>query len=107
MIRPAISKYPKPDRSDQIRNLSKGADGVIDIGWCDGVMSDGRPFLAEMRAQDGISMLTIFFSSDGIDHLTSDQLKDLVAKEGIVTFRTEGDSYCEAAEYEDRVGNAM
>jgi hypothetical protein len=107
MTSPPPPKYPKPDRSDQVRKLTKDEHGVIDIGWCDGVISDGRPFVAEMWAQDGISMLTIFFSSEGIDHLTSDQLKDLVAKEGLVTFRAENESYCEAAEHEDRVGNAM
>jgi hypothetical protein len=102
-----MPSYPRPDRSDQVRSLTKDDDGVVDIGWCDGIMSDGRPFVAEMWAQDSISMLTIFFSSEGIERLASDQLKNMVVKEGLVTFRTEGDSYCEAAKYEDCAGKAM
>jgi hypothetical protein len=36
--------YPVPDRSKQKVYHVKDEDGVIDIGWCNGVMSDGRAF---------------------------------------------------------------
>lgn len=52
-------KYPIPNRSKQTIHFSRDEDGVIDIGWCDGVFSDGPSFRAEMWAQDQISMLTI------------------------------------------------
>jgi hypothetical protein len=48
--------YPTPDRSKQIVQHSKGDDGAVDIRWCDGVMSDGRAFRAEMWAQDGVRL---------------------------------------------------
>jgi hypothetical protein len=54
-------RFPIPDRSKQPVRAEKDEDGVVDIGWCDGVLSDGRPFRAEMWAQDQVSCLTIFF----------------------------------------------
>jgi hypothetical protein len=48
-------KFPVPDRSKQPVRSTKDEKGVIDIGWCDGALSDGRAFRAEMWAQDQIS----------------------------------------------------
>lgn len=59
-------KFPVPDRSDQTLSYVKSEDGQLDLGWNEGLMSDGRPFRMEMWATDGISMLTVFFSSSGI-----------------------------------------
>jgi hypothetical protein len=53
-------KYPTPDRSKQRVHFTKDEDGVIDVGWCDGALSDGRAFRAEMWAQDQVSLLTVF-----------------------------------------------
>ncbi len=100
----AIRRYPKPDRSDQVPSLTKDEDGVIDIGWHDGVMSDGRPFRAEMWAQGGVSMLTIFFSSQNIEHIDSDQIREVIVKEGLVAFRSQADTFCESTSYVDCAG---
>ena len=54
-------KFPSSDRSKQTIHFTKDEDGVIDIGWCDGILSDGRAYRAEMWAQDQMSLLTIFF----------------------------------------------
>ena len=107
MPTPAAPFYPKPDRSDQVPSITKDEDGVVDIGWHDGVMSDGRPFRAEMWAQDSVSMLTIFFSSQSIEDFGSDQIRDLIVKEGLVAFRTQADTYCESTNYVDCAGNAV
>jgi hypothetical protein len=45
-------KYPISDRSNQPVNFVKDEDGVLDIGWCDGALSDGRCFRAEMWPQE-------------------------------------------------------
>ena len=60
-------KFPIPDRTKQPVRSTRDEDGVIDIGWCEGVLSDGRAFRAEMWAQDQISMLTLFFSTAGFE----------------------------------------
>ena len=36
------------------------------IGWAKGEISDGRPYWAECWAQDGITMITIYLSSEGL-----------------------------------------
>jgi hypothetical protein len=77
-------RFPVPDRSGQTVNTVKGEDGVLDLGWCEGVLSDGRPFRAELWAQDQITVLTFFFSVLGLETLSPDALYALVEKEGLV-----------------------
>ncbi len=99
--------YPMPDRSDQTIHHSRDEDGVIDIGWCDGVMADGRAFRAEMWAQGGVSMLTIFFSRIGIADLDQSQIKQLILAEGLVSFRDGAPQRCEARPFTDTAGAEM
>ena len=77
-------QYPIPDRSKQTIQHMKDEDGVVDIGWCDGVLSDGRPFRAEMWAQGGVSMLTIFFSAIGLEDLDQAQIKELIVADTLL-----------------------
>jgi hypothetical protein len=98
--------YPIPNRSKRQINFKKDDDGVIDIGWCEGVLSDGRSFRAEMWAQDQISMLTVFFSRAGIDDLAADAIADLVENEGLVKFKA-GSRRCQSLRFTDDAGNPM
>jgi hypothetical protein len=100
-------KYPPPDRSDQKIKRVKDEDDVIDIGWCEGVTSDGRPFRAEMWAQTGVSMLTVFFSRIGLEGLDEEALKQLLIKERIVSFRDEAPQHFVALPMTDDAGNDM
>ena len=100
-------KFPVPDRSKQPVRSTKDPGGVIDIGWCDGVISDGRAFRAEMWAQNQVSMLTIFFSAIGLEELDEEAVKAFVQKEGLVSFRNQGQKYCAADIYFDDVGNRL
>lgn len=99
-------KFPIPDRSRQQVRRTKGEDGVIDVGWCDGALSDGRAFRAEMWAQDQVSMLTFFFSVVGLENLSNDEMTALVVREGLVAFR-EGPRYCGVRAYPDDAGNVL
>ena len=100
-------KFPIPDRSKQTIHFSRDEDGVIDIGWCEGVLFDGRPFRAEMWAQDQISMLTFFFSTDGIEDVSVEQIAYVLEDEGLVTFPKTGSKRCEAVMLEDDAGNRV
>jgi hypothetical protein len=100
-------RYPIPDRSKQTPLLAKDEDGVIDIGWCDGVLADGRPFRAEMWAQDGLSMLTFFFSTLGLADLDQAQIKALIVTEGLVRFKPGAPEHCESRTVSDDADNAM
>ena len=64
-------QFPVPDRSRQPVRILKDENGMIDIGWCEGVLSDGRAFRAEMWAQDQVSSLTIFFKASTASKMTS------------------------------------
>jgi len=101
-------KFPIPDRSKQPVRSTRDGDGVIDIGWCDGVLSDGRAFRAEMWAQDQISMLTIFFSTKGMSELDQKEIRTFVQNEGLVSFSENTDpKYCSAAKFSDDAENPL
>jgi hypothetical protein len=100
-------KYPIPDRSDQSPQFVRDEDGCLDIGWCDGVMTDGRPFRAEMWAQEGVSMLTIFFSTKDLSDLDDARILNLVVDEGLVAFRTRADAFCEARRFINHAGQEL
>jgi hypothetical protein len=102
-------RFPIPDRSKQPVRSEKDEDGVIDIGWCDGVLSDGRPFRAEMWAQDHVSCLTFFFSTKGIENLDDDAICcRFVEAEQLVLFKKpDWQRYCAATRYTDDAGNEV
>ena len=100
-------KFPAPDRSDQTINRVKDEDGVIDVGWNEGVMSDGRPFRIEMWAHDGVSMLTAFFSAFDFADLNDEKIAALILAEAFVTFREGARQYIEKMLRDDPSGNLM
>ena len=101
-----IYMYHAPDRSDAIRNFSKAEDDDLDIGWADGVLSDGRPYRAESWAADQISLLTFFFSTSQIETYTDAQFIKLLADEGLIEFSSD-ERYVAGEIVEDASGNQM
>ncbi len=82
--------YHAPDRSSATRNFSKTKDDDdLDIGWADGVFSDGRPYRAESWAADQITLLTFFFSTSQIETYTNAQFIKLLEDEGLIEFLSE------------------
>ena len=79
--------YPRPDRSNHTPQFTKTSERpYVDIGFAEGEMTDGRPYRAECWAEDGVTVLTFFFSSDGLEELSAEELKDLLVREGLVVF---------------------
>lgn len=79
--------YPKPDRSDQTLNFDKSdKNAAIDLGWCEGLLSDERPYRAECWAQNQITMVTFFFSSIGMENYTDVLFLEWLEKEGVIQF---------------------
>jgi len=79
--------YPKPDRSNHHPNLSKTAENdTLDIGWAEGVFSDGRPFRIECWAQDQVTYLQCFFSSVGLEELDRSELQQFLERERLIRF---------------------
>ena len=100
-------QFPVPDRSRQPVRILKDESGMIDIGWCEGVLSDGRAFRAEMWAQDHVSSLTIFFSTLGLEALDPEEICALVEQEGLVSFEAGAESYCASDKYVDNSGQEL
>ena len=98
--------YYAPDRSDQIRNFSKAEGDDLDIGWNDGVLSDGRPYRVEGWAADQITLLTFFFSTAQIETYTDAQFIKLLEDEGLIEFSSD-QKYVAGEIVEDASGNQM
>ena len=99
--------YPKPDRSDQTPNAVKTPENdVLDIGWNEGVLSDGRPYRVECWAQDQVTSLTYFFSTHGLETMTNAQFAELLVREGLLQF-TSSQRYVAARPLKDASANAM
>ena len=90
--------YPKPDRSNVPRNFTKTPENeVIDVGWQEGTLEDGRPYHGEYWAQDQVGVMTFFFSTKGIENSTKEEMEALVEREGLLRFKP-GKRYVQLAE---------
>src|ERR1700689_2549166 len=79
------STYPKPDRSDFKPHLSKTPENeILDLGWQEGVLTDGRPFKGEFWCQDQISMITFFFSTVGLENISKEEMERLLESEDLM-----------------------
>jgi hypothetical protein len=59
-----------------------------------------------MWAQDQLSMLTVFFSTVGMNELGQDAIRQFVQNEGLVAFAENADpGYCSAAKFTDDAEN--
>ncbi len=58
----------------------------MDLGWNEGVLSDGRPFRMEVWRLTGMTGAHYFFSTRDLDDLTSDTCCDLLERENLVQF---------------------
>ncbi len=100
-------KFPIPNRTKQPIRHKKDEDGVVDVGWCEGLLSDGRAFRIEMWAQDNISMLTVFFSIVGLEHLEEDAMKNFLEEERLFIFNKNGPAFWATNLWLDDGGNQL
>jgi len=102
-------KYPKPDRSDQTPNFEKADDyDQIDLGWSEGVLSDGRAYRVEAWTMDKITMLTYFFSTKRLENYDEASFVEFLTKEELVEFVIEQPQrYVSISKITDAGGNEM
>ena len=99
--------YPKPDRSDQTQNFIKSEENpAIDLGWSEGYLSDNRPYRVECWAEFQVTMLTFFFSTDGMENYSDLMFKELLSREKLVQFVSDN-PYVSAKPFTDASGNDM
>ncbi len=56
---------------------SRDENGDVNIGWNAGLIDDNRPFYCECWATEGITMLTLYVSTEGIEDYDAVQLEKL------------------------------
>lgn len=79
-------KYlPFVDRTEQTPRRNEY--GEVNIGWNAGLLKDGRPFFAECWAVDQITMLTLYFSTIGIENKTPEEIDSILLESGYFTYR--------------------
>jgi hypothetical protein len=61
---------------------------VLDIGWAEGVLSDGRPYRLECWCQDQVTSISIFVAKAGLEHLKGPRLQEFLEREQLVRFLT-------------------
>jgi len=99
---------PKPDRSDNLPNLRKTAENpVLDIGWNEGFLSDTRPYRVEVWAEDQISSVTFFMSTNGIENYSNAQFADLLEREQLIAFQPDQRRSAAAMPFTDASGNSV
>jgi hypothetical protein len=102
-----MAQYPKPDRSDFTPNFNKTEDNdVLDFGWAEGVLSDGRPYRLECWCQDQVTSETFFISSVGLEDLDEAGVVALLEREKLVHF-TSTKRYVGVKPFRDASGNAL
>jgi len=99
---------PKPDRSNYTPNRVKTAESdELDIGWNEGFLSDGRPYRIEAWAQDQITSVTVFLSTEGLETYSNSQFIQLLEKERIVWWAPGVRKSAYAMPMVDAAGNPM
>jgi hypothetical protein len=87
-----------------VRNFSKTPENdVVDIGHAEGTLSDGRPYVAELWAQDQATLLTMFFAREGLSDMTDESGSSLIEREGLARLGPER-GYCAVRPFVDGCG---
>lgn len=59
---------------------------MLDIGWDEGILDDGRPYRAECWTEDGVTVLTFFFSREDLEEADRDELVRYLEQMRILKF---------------------
>ena len=97
-------KYlPMPDRTGVTPRVNEY--GEVNIGWNAGLLGVNRPYFVECWAVDGITMLTFYFSSDGIENKPHKELLQMLLDTGYFRFRNNAAGGYEFSSNNDPQGN--
>lgn len=87
-----IKKFPVPCRVDYVPSpYEPDEDGVQDVGYLNGKLSDGRAYRLECWRMDDMLMLTVMFSDLCLAGYKREDMSLLLEAEDIVRFT--GDSH--------------
>lgn len=82
-----IKKFPAPCRANYLPSpYEPDEDGVMDVGYKTGGLSDGRAYRLECWRMDDMLMLTVFFADAGLEAYSRDDMYLLLEGEELVRF---------------------
>jgi len=84
-----VFNYPFP-----CKRLPDSNEDTKNIGFAQGVFSDGRPFHAECWAADGATHLTFFFSTNGCENWEKDEIVNYPVSEEVIELVEGKPCYC-------------
>jgi hypothetical protein len=97
-----VARFPLPNRTSFRPNFVRTAeDSRLDLGWDEGIFSDGRPYRAEAWAKDGATYLTFFFAAEGLESCDTASLRSYLEQEGTLKFLREDAVHIGAARVMD------
>lgn len=100
-------EYITPTRIDyEASPLEPGEDGVRDIGYAVGKLSDGRPYRVECWCMDELVMATIMLSRQGLETWDRASMILLAEFEDLVKF-VDARPRLQAAQTTDDAGNEI
>ncbi|WP_297999503.1 hypothetical protein [uncultured Phascolarctobacterium sp.] len=98
-----IKKFPVPCRVDYVPSpYEPDEDGVQDVGYYNGRLSDGRAYRLECWRMDDMLMLTVMFSDLCLDGYRREDMPLLLEAEEIVRFTGAGRKLQAARTEDDR-----
>ncbi len=102
-----IKKFPVPCRVDYVPSpYEPDEDGVQDVGYLTGKLSDGRSFRLECWRMDDMLMLTVMFSALCLTGYKREDMPLLLEAEDIVRFTGENRKL-QATRTEDDLGQEV
>lgn len=98
-----IKKFPVPCRVDYVPSpYEPDEDGVQDVGYLNGQLSDGRAYRLECWRMDDMLMLTVMFSDLCLAAYKREDMSLLLEAEKLVRFTGEGRKLQAARTVDDR-----
>lgn len=102
-----VKQFAEPCRIDYVPSpLEPNEDGVLDVGWRCGALSDGRGYRLECWRMDELVMVTVLFASKGLTGYNRDDMYLLLEAEDIVKY-TGGKRPLQMACTQDDAGSDM
>lgn len=103
-----IKKFNAPCRVDYVPSpYEPDEDGVLDVGYKNGQLSDGRAYRLECWRMDEMLMLTVLFSNQGLTGYKREDMPLLLEGEQILRFMGTSKPRLQAAQTTDDVGQSM
>ena len=82
-------------------------DPEYNLGWDTGLLDRNRPYFMECWATNGITMLTCFISTKGIENATEEELVKKLTDEGLFRFLNPEGQSASIMKFEDDHGNVF